>query len=966
MDGLHTRFIRMARELYRRRVPRVVAAYTITGVAAINLADLLTAIFELSDYTERLVLVLLLVGFPVAVGLSWALDITSHGIVRTPTEPDRRPRVVTTSVRRRRIMATAGTVAVLLLVGLTLWRFTRGDEKWRPESMVAVIPAGQGTTPDEAVTGALATLLGTRLESAGWSTVDSDTMSATLGLPLAPGRVAASVGAGYYVDLQFVIDEDTVALNANLFRVDNPGDTLRSAQAHGPFPDAVSLVDALAAELTGFEYGLLNPFPSDPGAGRRVAILPVEIAGSPGDEYLKEAIATLLAARLEQAGWPASDSRSLFGAVEQYDASSTRNASRLAAEKVYAAFYVETRVELQDSAGAGESWLPWRKPPEVRAESRLYQVDNDRTPVATVTAEGGLDEITRIVARLAGALAGEMYIGDRAAPLADDAPTSSITALEAFIEGDTLFRSGNYRESAAAFERAVDADRLFSLAYYRLSIAAEWAGDVGGYTPWREQGVRLAILSDRCERIESAGAGAGPARCEASRSRRLTWRTRLLAEARHSQQRGDIGAAERLYEWVLEAFPDDYEATFQLAEILFHNAPLEGRDALASDSLWQRVLVFKPTDFGAMLHSARLDALDGRLAELRTVAATALESEPEGERRLEMEAYLAFSGAAPDMIEDVTAALARLEEPRSIWSIGGRVALFTRNLAGATRVIRLLTDSTRSREARLLGHVTLAHLLAAQGKRREGRRELQMAQAIDPLAGLVFDVSLLLAPFAPDPPRAELEAMKRQLLINAPRPPGEDPVTELTVHDSVYDRLRLYALGILSLKLGAESEANRYINELAALPGSDDALTLGDELARSLRTESAMAKGNLMLAEQESEGLHIRTAANKLILSPFFALTRERFLRGEILTARGREDEALQQFSSFDAVSVYDLAYLAPAHAERAQLLEERGDGAAAALEYRRVVELWPDPDPELMPLIQRARDRMDLSGPGN
>lgn len=124
-----------------------------------------------------------------------------------------------------------------------------------------------------------------------------------------------------------------------------------------------------------------------------------------------------------------------------------------------------------------------------------------------------------------------------------------------------------------------------------------------------------------------------------------------------------------------------------------------------------------------------------------------------------------------------------------------------------------------------------------------------MAQSIDPLAGLVFDVSLMLAPFAPDPPRAGLEAIKRRLLLNAPSGPGEDPVTELTVHDSVYDRLRLYALGILSLKLGAESEANRYINELAALPAiagdyvvaSDGGMSMSVRSTRRCRTRRSAA-----------------------------------------------------------------------------------------------------------------------------
>lgn len=227
MDGLHNRFIKFAQELYRRRVPRVIVAYALAGAAAINVADILVDIFVLPDYTSRLILVLLLAGFPVAIALSWALDVTSHGIVRTPAEPDLQPHLVARTVRRRRI-ATAGTViAVALLTGITIWRFAGDDGMYRPDEAVAVIPTVRGTDQDTAVASALSTLLSTRLESAGWKTVDGDQLRAQLGLPLEPAKVAGRVAAGYFVDLRLDLDDETALVRASLFAVDNPRDTLR-------------------------------------------------------------------------------------------------------------------------------------------------------------------------------------------------------------------------------------------------------------------------------------------------------------------------------------------------------------------------------------------------------------------------------------------------------------------------------------------------------------------------------------------------------------------------------------------------------------------------------------------------------------------------------------------------------------------------------------------------------------------
>jgi TolB-like protein/Tfp pilus assembly protein PilF len=73
-------------EIKRRKVYRVAAAYIIAAGGIIQLASAAFPAWELPDWTVplRVLIVCLLLGFPVALMLAWAFDITPEGIQVTP------------------------------------------------------------------------------------------------------------------------------------------------------------------------------------------------------------------------------------------------------------------------------------------------------------------------------------------------------------------------------------------------------------------------------------------------------------------------------------------------------------------------------------------------------------------------------------------------------------------------------------------------------------------------------------------------------------------------------------------------------------------------------------------------------------------------------------------------------------------------------------------------------------------
>ena len=71
-------------EVKRRKVYRVAAAYIIVAAGIIQLASAAFPAWDLPNWALRLVIVLLLIGFPLALVLGWVFDVTSQGIRATP------------------------------------------------------------------------------------------------------------------------------------------------------------------------------------------------------------------------------------------------------------------------------------------------------------------------------------------------------------------------------------------------------------------------------------------------------------------------------------------------------------------------------------------------------------------------------------------------------------------------------------------------------------------------------------------------------------------------------------------------------------------------------------------------------------------------------------------------------------------------------------------------------------------
>jgi TolB-like protein/Flp pilus assembly protein TadD len=128
-------------ELKRRNVYRAAAAYGVVAWLLIQIATQVFPFFDIPNWAVRLVIVVLLLGFPLAMIPAWIFEWTPEGLKRTSEVP------ASESIRhgtgRKLDFLIIGVL--LIVIGFLLWqRFSPGREK-----SIAVLPFANLSTEEE-------------------------------------------------------------------------------------------------------------------------------------------------------------------------------------------------------------------------------------------------------------------------------------------------------------------------------------------------------------------------------------------------------------------------------------------------------------------------------------------------------------------------------------------------------------------------------------------------------------------------------------------------------------------------------------------------------------------------------------------------------------------------------------------------------------------------------------------------
>src|SRR5438128_2483483 len=126
-------------ELKRRNVYKVAIAYAVVAWLLIQIATQVFPFFEIPNWVVRLVVLLLVIGFPVALILAWAFELTPEGIKRTE-DVDLKQSITPRTSRKLDFLIIA--VLLLVIAVFTYQRFGPGQKMAvaTPEKSIAVLP----------------------------------------------------------------------------------------------------------------------------------------------------------------------------------------------------------------------------------------------------------------------------------------------------------------------------------------------------------------------------------------------------------------------------------------------------------------------------------------------------------------------------------------------------------------------------------------------------------------------------------------------------------------------------------------------------------------------------------------------------------------------------------------------------------------------------------------------------------
>ena len=255
---------RLLDEIRRRKVGRVMLAYAATAFVVLQVADIVLPPLGAPDWVMATVVGLAALGFPIAVALAWAFDVTDGGVVRTPDAA-----VNTAPVTRRKFdrhaIALVGGVAALSLIAAGAYARSRYiADPTLDQNLVAVVPfrvSGDASLEylrEGMVDLFAATLTGESGPRAAdprlvMTAIERISGDAEL-TPDSAALVARAVDAGRVLSGSVVGTQREIVINALLVRVSGTNRTIE-AVARGPADQISVLIDRITAQLLSLDAG---------------------------------------------------------------------------------------------------------------------------------------------------------------------------------------------------------------------------------------------------------------------------------------------------------------------------------------------------------------------------------------------------------------------------------------------------------------------------------------------------------------------------------------------------------------------------------------------------------------------------------------------------------------------------------------------------------------------------------------
>ncbi len=166
-------------ELKRRNVYKVAVAYAVVGWLLVQVTTQVFPIFEIPNWSLRLIVLAIIIGFPIALVIAWAFELTPEGIKHTEDVDLSDKRVSKNRTWIYITLLAAALSIALFFVGRLSAPSSGASPTGPPEKSIAIVLADfTNTTGDPVFDGTLRQGLSAQLEQSPFLTLVSDSIIA--------------------------------------------------------------------------------------------------------------------------------------------------------------------------------------------------------------------------------------------------------------------------------------------------------------------------------------------------------------------------------------------------------------------------------------------------------------------------------------------------------------------------------------------------------------------------------------------------------------------------------------------------------------------------------------------------------------------------------------------------------------------------------------------------------------------
>lgn len=250
-------------ELKRRKVIRVITVYAAAAFVILELVDIVAPSLRLPDWTMNLIIVLLCVGFIIAVILSWIFDVTPEGIEKTKPSKEVRKDEKSVTPNSWKI---ATYVSVIIIIGLVGYHILSNSQSSRDirklEKTIAVLPFENWHSDEEFphLGDAIANEINTQLAKINQFHVFSFTSSSKFKGPDKPSipQIGRELGANFIIEGSVERQDQDVSIHVQVIQA-HTDDHLWANEFKGKWKDLFTIRAEIAINIAEKLKTVLSP-----------------------------------------------------------------------------------------------------------------------------------------------------------------------------------------------------------------------------------------------------------------------------------------------------------------------------------------------------------------------------------------------------------------------------------------------------------------------------------------------------------------------------------------------------------------------------------------------------------------------------------------------------------------------------------------------------------------------------------